>query len=208
MLPLFVNVRERLAVVVGGGAVGRRKMAALLRAQAHVRLVCLEPRPADCPPPVEWLTEPYEPRHLHGATLVLAAATAEVNQRVTADARQLGLWVNAATQPEQSDFFLPSVLHRGELVIAVGTGGAAPALARAVRLLLESQLDEAFTHWVALLAELRPLIHQQIADPQQRSQLMAQLCHNNWLDQLRHHDPATVRHAMLAAITAAAEPPP
>lgn len=200
MFPIYLNLQDRLAVVVGGGAVGRRKVAALLAGGVRVRVVCLESRPADCPEAVDWRTTAYGPGQLEGTTLVLAAATATVNRQVIADARRLGLWVNSATEPAEADFFLPSVLRRGQLTVAVGTGGTAPALARAVRLLLENQFDEAFASWAELLAELRPLIQQRVVDPRQRKLLVDNLCHWEWLERLRREETAQVREAMLAAI--------
>ncbi len=200
MFPIYLNLQDRLAVVVGGGAVGRRKVAALLAGGVGVRVVCLESRPADCPEAVDWRTTAYGPGQLEGATLVLAAATAMVNRQVIADARRLGLWVNSATEPAEADFFLPSVLRRGQLTVAVGTGGTAPALARAVRLLLENQLDDAFASWVKLLAELRPLILNRVADPRQRKLLVDSLCHWEWLERLRREEISQVREAMLATI--------
>src|SRR5205823_200648 len=93
MTPLFLNLRDRLAVVIGGGPVGRRKAAALLQGSARVRLVCLEPRPPEEDTShLEWLTQSYHADHLAGAALVFAAATPEVNRRVAADGRARGLW--------------------------------------------------------------------------------------------------------------------
>ena len=85
MLPVFLNVTDRLAVVIGGGAVGRRKAAAVLAAGGRVRLVCLEPRPVELSDArLEWRMEAYTADHLNGAALVFAAGPAELNARIVA----------------------------------------------------------------------------------------------------------------------------
>jgi precorrin-2 dehydrogenase / sirohydrochlorin ferrochelatase len=204
MLPVFLDMTNRLAVVVGGGPVGRRKAAALLAAGARVRLVCLEPRPADqTSPALDWLTGPYAPVHLDGAALVLTAGPPEVNARVVADARARGVWVNAASDPGAGDCFLPSVVRRGDFVVAVGTGGAAPALARAVRRRLAVEFDAAFGEWVGLLAEARELARQRVADPGKRRDLLERLCGWEWLERLRREGAEAVREAMRAEVEAA-----
>jgi precorrin-2 dehydrogenase/sirohydrochlorin ferrochelatase len=204
MFPLFLTLTDRLCVVIGGGRVGQRKMTALLEGGASVRTVCLE-----SPPPhlsssrLQWLTEPYQVEHLRGAELIFAAATPEVNQRIVADARSHGVWVNAADDPARGDFFVPATVRRGEFVLAVSTGGAAPALAHAVRILLEEQFDEAYGKWVTLLSEVRPLVLAGVADARQRQTLFERLCRWEWLERMRREDPAVVRAAMIAEIQAA-----
>jgi precorrin-2 dehydrogenase/sirohydrochlorin ferrochelatase len=198
MFPLFLNLSGRLGVVVGGGPVGWRKAQALLQGGAAVRLVCLEPSPTEeMDPSLEWITAPYQAGHLDGASLVLAAATPPINAQVVAEARRRGLWVNSATDPQQGDLFLPSVVRRGDMMIAVGTAGKAPALARAVRLLLEEQLDAAFSRWAELLAELRPIIQEMVPEPSRRRELLRRFCTPAWLERLRQEGPEPVRQAML-----------
>jgi precorrin-2 dehydrogenase/sirohydrochlorin ferrochelatase len=201
MFPLLLNVTNRCCLVVGGGAVGRRKAAALLDGGAAVRLVCLEPRPTDqTNPALIWLTGPYRPEHLDQAALAIAAAAPDVNRAVVADARARGIWVSSATDPNAGDFLVPAKVRRGDFLLAISTGGAAPALAATVRHQLEQQFDEAFGQWVALLAEIRPLVLGQVPDPKDRRELFEQLCRWQWLDRLRREGPDAVRSALFAEV--------
>ncbi|HEY7427927.1 MAG TPA: bifunctional precorrin-2 dehydrogenase/sirohydrochlorin ferrochelatase [Gemmataceae bacterium] len=205
MLPLFLDLTDRLAVVIGGGPVGRRKAAAVLAAGGRVRLICLEPRPAEMTDLLlDWRTESYRPDHLDGAALVFAAAPADVNAQVIADARARGIWVNAASEPERGDFFLPATVRHGEFVLAVSTGGAAPILTQTIRDRLQAEFDETFGVWVSLLAELRPLVKERIANAEQRRDVLTRLCQWDWLERLRRDDVDSVRAAMFAEIEAVA----
>src|SRR5262249_51203339 len=154
MFPLVLNLKDRLAVVVGGGAVGRRRASSLIVGGARVRLVCLEPRPTGPPAAVEWLTEPYPTAPPARAALAFPSArpTPGVNRQVLPAARRRGVWVNDAHDPARGAFLVPAVVRQGDFLIAVSTGGAAPGLARAVRSRLEGLFDEAFGRWAALLA--------------------------------------------------------
>ncbi len=196
LFPIFLRLAGRLVVVIGGGAVGRRKAAALRRAGARVRLVCPE-RPEDAGE-VEWVAAPYSPEHLEGAVLVFAAATPEVNARVVADARARGVWVNAASAPEEGNFFLGAALRRGGLVLAVSTAGAAPALARAVRDRLEAEFEETFAAWVDLLAEMRSEARARIPDASRRREILEGWCRWEWLERLRREGADAVRAALRA----------
>ena len=208
MFPLFLDLRDRLCVVVGGGAVGRRKAGALLAAGARVRVVCLEERDAALTSSqLEWRREDFAPAHLDEADLVFAAATPEVNRRVVAEAGRRKVWTNSADAPEAGDFYLPSTLRRGDLVIAIGTKGAAPALAQKIRQRLETEFDDAYADWVALLGELRGGIRTQVADPAKRRLIYQRLCHWRWLKRLRRQDVDTVRSAMSAMIRKLADLP-
>ncbi|MGL4549716.1 MAG: precorrin-2 dehydrogenase/sirohydrochlorin ferrochelatase family protein [Gemmataceae bacterium] len=130
MYPLFLDLTGRLAVVVGAGPVGRRKLAGLLAAGARVRVVCLGGEPAEG---VEWLAEPYESRHLEGATLAFAAATSAVNARVVQDCWARGVLVCNAGDGAAGDFHTPAVHRDGPITVAVGTGGLSPGVAAELR---------------------------------------------------------------------------
>jgi len=159
--PIQLQLAGRLCVVVGGGRVGARKACGLLAAGAQVRLV--EPReeaPACSLAGVERVARPFAPEDLEGALLVFAATdAAAVNARVAEEAQRRGLLVNRADDPSGGDFTLPALLRRGELLFAVSSGGANPALAAAVRDHLAGEWGEA---WTVITAMARALRHRQL----------------------------------------------
>lgn len=207
MYPLFLRMDNRLAAVIGGGSIGRRKAASLLQAGARVRLVCLEPRPAgEIASALDWLTEPYHVRHLEHTVLVLAAATHEVNRTVVADARAGGILVCSATEPDSGDFITASVIRRGDLTLALGTGGTVPALTRTLRERLEKMLDDDLGQWLALLAFLRPMILARVADPERRIRLWEELCGEQWIERLKRDGLAAVQAAVVRLVEDSAAP--
>lgn len=204
MLPVFLDLSGRVALVVGGGPVGRRKARAVLDAGGRVRLACLEGRPDDAGD-IDWRTEPFQDSHLDGVTLAFAAATAEVNARVAEAARRRGILVNIADNPGTGDFHLAATLRRGDLIVAVGTGGAAPALARRLRERFEAELDATFVDWVELLSQLRPVVLARVADPDRRREVFERLADWAWLECLRSTGVEATRAEMLRQVAAAVE---
>ena len=158
--PIFLDLAGAACVVVGGGEVAERRTAALLDVGARVSVVA----PRATLALRAWATEgrirlasrPYASGDLRGARLAFVATDDDaVNDQVARDARTAGIWVNTADDLPRCDFMVPSVLRRGELVVAVGTGGASPALARAVRLRLEDHLGPEYAEVARLAAEVR-----------------------------------------------------
>ena len=205
MFSVSLNLAGKAVVVVGGGAVGWRRATAAARDGAVVTVVDCKPRPAGFDhPEVSWHAEPYRADQIRGARLVFAAATPEVNIRVVADATQQGIWVCDVADPSRSDFFVPAVLRQGGLTLTVDTGGAAPALARAIRDRLAKEFDEPFAVWVALLAEVRPHLARCVLDPEARRGLAASFCDWSWLERIRRDGPEVVRQAIRLSIERAA----
>ncbi len=197
MFPVLLNLTGKRLAVIGGGAVGRRKALAALGGGAAVRIVDPVPRPPGFDRPhLEWISERYRSDHLIGAVLVFACATPEVNEAVLSDARAIGAWVNCATQPDAGDFVLPAAFAAGGLTVAVGTGGAAPALARRVRDKLAGQFDPAYAEWVSVLGRVRRVVLGTVADERVRRELLDQFADWPWLERIRREGAEVVLAAM------------
>jgi len=152
--PVFVNVRDRLCVVVGGGPVGRRKAEGLLAAGARVRLV--SPCAEASPPGVEVVSREYRTGDLHGAFLVFAATgDRAVNAAVAVEARRAGVPVNVADVPEEGDFSLPARFFRGDLCVAVSTNGKSPAFAVWLKEYLAAAIGEEWEVFLDIAAAIR-----------------------------------------------------
>jgi precorrin-2 dehydrogenase len=159
--PVCLEMTERRCLVIGGGPVAERKVAGLLEAGARLTVVS----PSAMGRLRDWaradrvrlLLREYAASDLDGHSIVFVATDDErVNAHVARDARAAGVLVNAADDPAHCDFILPAVLRRGELTVAVSTGGASPALARTVRDELDAYLDrEDYTALARVAAEVR-----------------------------------------------------
>jgi precorrin-2 dehydrogenase / sirohydrochlorin ferrochelatase len=158
--PVLLDLAGRRCVMVGGGLVAERRVEGLLAAGAQV--IVISPRLTRALDALAAAERIYhEPRgyregDLAGADLVFVATdTGEVNAAVAREARERGLWVNAADDPARCTFILPALVRRGDLTVAVATGGSSPALARAIREELEAYLTDDYTTLASIAAEAR-----------------------------------------------------
>jgi precorrin-2 dehydrogenase/sirohydrochlorin ferrochelatase len=202
MLPLVFLLRGRTALVVGAGPVGVRKAAAVLDAGGRVRLVDPDPAAGVSHPSVSRVIEPYSPAHLAGAALAFACAPPAVNAAVAADATARGVWVCDASDPARGDFALPSVVRRGDLTVAVSTGGAAPALARRIAGRLSDEFDAAYAGWVRVLGEVRAVVLATVPDPADRRRLFERFAAPHWLERTRAAGPDATKAEMLGEVRA------
>ena len=199
--PIQLDVRGLVAVVVGLGAVGKRKALALIEAGARVRGV--DPLGAN-----DWAdgllidlrTESYQADHLTGATLVIAAAHPEVNRRVVADARERNILVNSASDPESGQFTIPAVWRSGPITLTVATGGASPALAATLRDRAAAALGPSPGILARLLIDLRAEVIAQIRDPHARRLALRTVADPAWLDRLTRDGEAATRVALRVAL--------
>jgi precorrin-2 dehydrogenase/sirohydrochlorin ferrochelatase len=157
---IFVNLTGQPVVVVGGGAVAERKVRSLLESAAAVKVIAPEATPQirewARSRTVTWIEREYRRGDLGEARLAYAATDqAEVNQALAADAREARVFVNVADRPALCDFYAPAVVRRGDLTIAVSTGGTSPALARRIREELEERFGPQFETALDELRDVR-----------------------------------------------------
>ena len=173
--PVMLDLAGRRCVVVGAGAIGRRRAEALAQAGADVHLV--DPAAADAPPAgVHLLREPYRRSMLRGALLVFACTdTPALNRQIAEDARAVGALVNVADDPELCDFLTPAVIRRGEVTVAVGTGGAAPALTAELKQTLAAALPPRVGEFAAALGQVRRLLRDRSLGPELRRRVLRKL---------------------------------
>ncbi len=184
--PVMLNVEGRLAVVVGGGPVGLRKVQSLLQAAARVRLVSPRLEGGGDLEQVEVIEGPYEAGHLDGAFIVFACTDdRELNSRIARDARSAGAWVNAADQPEDCDFFVPAVVSQGPVQIAIGTGGASPALAASLKDRIAAALPEGVGEYAQALADLRDRLQATVDDTRLRCRVLRRLVEQDGYETFR-----------------------
>jgi uroporphyrin-III C-methyltransferase/precorrin-2 dehydrogenase/sirohydrochlorin ferrochelatase len=169
-LPAFHNVKGKLCLVVGGGEVGTRKAGVLLDAGARVRVVApeIEPELAGHPG-VEPIVARFEPQHLDGALLVIAATNdREVNRLVSALAQARNLPVNVVDDPELCSFIMPAILDRSPLMIAFSSGGGSPVLTRMMRGKLETVIPQNYSRLAKFAVRFRELVKERVTNPPKR----------------------------------------
>ncbi|MDI6812001.1 MAG: bifunctional precorrin-2 dehydrogenase/sirohydrochlorin ferrochelatase [Desulfitobacteriaceae bacterium] len=158
--PIFVDLENQPVLVVGGGQVAKRKVDTLLEHGAQVRIVAPDAiheiktlaEAEHC----VWEKRAYQSTDVHDAVLVFSCTDREeVNAQVAWDARQAGRAVNVVDDPEKCSFIVPSIMERGELCIAVSTGGSSPLVARQIREELETLYGEEMAEYLAILKHWR-----------------------------------------------------
>ena len=151
--PIYLELRGRRCLVIGGGTIAERKVHGLLAVEAAVTVISpqLTALLADWSRhgAIQHIARSYQEGDIRGYHLVFVATDdGTVNATVAREGRRREIWVNAADDPAYCDFILPAVVQRGALSVAVATGGTSPALTRAIR----EELQEYFTEDYGLLA--------------------------------------------------------
>ncbi len=158
LYPVFLKLDGLPVVVVGGGPIAAGKLDGLLAAGAKVTVVApviVNAIRALADPRITLVERAFVPSDLDGARWVVAAAPPEVNQEVSAAATARGLFINAVDDTSAATAYLGGVIRRGEIEVAISTGGAAPALAGLLREALDALLPHDLDRWVDVAKRAR-----------------------------------------------------
>ncbi len=171
--PVFLDIKNKPCLVVGGGEVAARKIGMLLQAQAKVTVVapelCATVQELAAAGRVDFHCTRFIPEFLDEAVLVIAATDDRtVNAEVSATAQRLRVPVNVVDNPDLCSFIMPSVIDRSPIVIAISSGGAAPVLARTLRARLETLIPAAYGRLGQLAGAFREQVKKHFTRPADR----------------------------------------
>jgi uroporphyrin-III C-methyltransferase / precorrin-2 dehydrogenase / sirohydrochlorin ferrochelatase len=166
--PVFLDLEQAKVVVVGGGEQAAQKIRLLMKTPARIDVIaprlCPELASLAATGRIQWQGGPFTPERLDGASLAYAAAGSAANAAVASAARARGVPINVVDQPELCSFITPAIVDRAPVVVAIGTEGTAPVLARQIKAHLESWLPARLGR-LALLAEgLRKTVGARLGD--------------------------------------------
>ncbi len=179
-LPVFLNLVGRRALVVGGGAVAARKIELLLKAHAQVRVVAPSLhdelalfRDAGR---IEHIAARFGPHHLDGVVFAVAATDrAEVNRAVAEAASERSVFVNVVDSADDSTCIMPAIVDRSPVIVAIGTAGRSPMLARRLRAQLEALLPERLGELARFAGRVRERVQRLLPDLTRRREFWERL---------------------------------
>ena len=178
--PVFLNLKDRLCIVIGGGKVAERKVENLLKVKAKIKVISPELtfklKKLVEEGKIEWEKRKYQKGDLNSAWLVIAATNdPEVQKEIYKEAEERHIFCNVVDVPEFCSFIVPSIIKRGPLIIAISTSGVSPAIARRLRETLEELIGEEYEFYLELMKNLREQILNSNLSPEEKEKKLQKL---------------------------------
>jgi len=178
--PIFLDIKDRKCVVIGGGSVAVRKCKTLLKAGAKVVVISpdlsKEMKTLKDNGQVVHINRKYMRGDLEDAFMVIAATdNGEINRQVAEDANAKGILVNVVDNPSLCNFILPAIFRRDPLTIAISTGGASPAFAREIKEELKKLYGPEVARQLKRIKKQREKILKEVKSRKEREKLLRQL---------------------------------
>ncbi|GBD93629.1 siroheme synthase [bacterium BMS3Abin05] len=177
MYPIYLQLKNRKCVVFGGGRVAERKVKTLHRYGASVTVIS-----PDLTPELfrMWINaeiichyRKYHSGDLRGYFLAISATNdPQVNREIYEEAKREKTLINVVDEPENCDFYVPAIVRRGDLQIAISTSGQSPAMAREIRKIMESLFDESYEEALKIVGNIRSHLKEEVDNPVERRRIM------------------------------------
>lgn len=201
---MLLQLKDKACVVIGGGPVGTRKVRTLIECGALVTVIGPEISPElhelNRNGKIRWISRNYDEHDLKGMFLAFAATNnPELNSKISSEAGRQHVLCNVADRPEACGFIVPSVIDRGDLIIAVSTSGKSPALSRKLRQEIEKIYGNEYIFLLSILGSVRKKLVGQ-KSPAANETLFRNLVDSDILEQIRKKDFSGVDRTMGAIL--------
>lgn len=196
--PAYLNIKGKRCLVAGGGEVAERKVNSLLKCGAEVSVVSPDLtrrlKELNSKGKIKLLKGEFKEKYLKDIFLVIGATdNSDVNFKVYESANKKNILVNIADSPELCNFIVPSVVERGNLTIAISTGGKSPALAKKLRKEIEDRYGFEYAKFLNLLGGLRKEISYRIKDRDKREEIYKRLVDSDIINLIKDENDELVR---------------
>ncbi len=172
-LPIFIDIKQKPCLVVGGGDIAYRKMTLLLK--AHAQVICIDQSACQSVQEladkgrITLIQRNFETSDVNGQTLIISATdNSELNVQVSQLAHEANIPVNVVDSPDLCSFIMPSIVDRSPIVIAISSAGKAPVLARLIRAKLESTIPHAYGKLAELAGNFRDQVKAKFSNIEDR----------------------------------------
>ena len=194
--PIFLDIKNRNCLVVGGGDVGTRKVEKLLECGASVTVVSIDTteklKRLFEDRHIALIVRAYRPSDLESRFLVIGATNDELlNQQLSMDAEKSKLLCNIADRPKACNFILPAIVQQGDLVLAISTSGKSPAFAKKVRKDHEKQFGEEYAVFLDLMGAIRSRLLREKHAPEQHKPLFQKIIQSeiiSWIQDRQYEE--------------------
>jgi precorrin-2 dehydrogenase/sirohydrochlorin ferrochelatase len=190
--PVNINIKNRKCLVVGGGAVGARKALTLIKAEACITIV--SPKFTSDFTSIEklgakLLQKKYDANDIKGIFLVIAATDdSDLNLEISRQAKKENILCNIADLPDESDFILPSIIDRNDLMITISTSGKSPALAKKIKQNLENEFGSEYSDFLIIMGKIRKKLLGENHSPDKHRIIFHKLVNSQLLDAIKNKD--------------------
>jgi len=191
--PIYLDIKNRNCLVIGGGSVGARKVLTLISCGANVTVVSLDAteklHQLSNNGEIKLKERPFQTTDLDDRFLVIGATdNQELNLKIHAEAERRGLLCNIADRPKACNFILPSIVNRGDLIVAISTSGKSPAFAKKLRKQLEAEFGDEYAEFLNLMGAIRKKLLSQDHESEAHKHLFEQLIERDLVQILRDGD--------------------